>query len=135
MRFSTPLGLVAAFAVTVLAQSNPFAIPPSGLSFKAGSTGTISWTPTTSGTVTLILRSGASTSLNTGTTIASKIPNSGSLSFSIPSDIVRGSDYGEFMLPVVVNISRTLTPIFFRAQLSRLLMTQTLATPTSLLNS
>ncbi|KAJ9623515.1 hypothetical protein H2203_005777 [Taxawa tesnikishii (nom. ined.)] len=54
---------------------------------------TLNWTPTTSGTITLILRSGASNNLNAGTIIASGIDNSGSYTWTPSDSITRGSDY------------------------------------------
>lgn len=54
------------------AQSNPFKIPPTGLAAKGGQALNLEWTPTTNGTVSLILRSGNSADLAEGTTIACK---------------------------------------------------------------
>lgn len=68
------LSLFALFAAVIAQQGsgdNPFKIPPGGISFTAGQPATISWTPTTGGTVTLKLREGAASALNTGTTIES----------------------------------------------------------------
>ncbi|KAI9869036.1 MAG: hypothetical protein M1813_002859 [Trichoglossum hirsutum] len=97
MRFSIATFFVAALATIASAQSpngaNPFNIPPSGLSFTAGSPSAITWTPTSQGTITIILRQGSSTALGDGTPIAKNIANSGSFSWTPPSDIVRGSDY------------------------------------------
>lgn len=50
-------------------------------------------TPTTDGTVSLILRTGANNDLDTVETIASNIPNSGTYDWSIPESAVRGSNY------------------------------------------
>ncbi|KAH0543328.1 hypothetical protein GP486_008586 [Trichoglossum hirsutum] len=99
MRFSIATFFVAAVAAVASAQSaqpngpNPFVIPTSGLSFAAGSPATINWTPTSQGTVTIILRQGTSVALGDGTPIAKNIANSGSFSWTPPSDIVRGTDY------------------------------------------
>ncbi|GAB7342403.1 hypothetical protein MBLNU457_g0617t1 [Dothideomycetes sp. NU457] len=73
--------------------ANPFNIPSSGLAASAGSPLTLTWKPTTSGTVSLVLRSGSSNNLNAGTTIASNIQNSGSYTWQVPASVVRGSDY------------------------------------------
>ena len=74
MRLSTLF--LPVFAVLAAAQSssgsNPFKVPAAGYSFNAGTPTTINWTPTTSGTVTLRLRDGASSDLNAGTVIACK---------------------------------------------------------------
>lgn len=66
------LSLFALFAAAIAQQGsgdNPFKIPPGGISFTAGQPATISWTPSTGGTVTLKLREGAASALNTGTII------------------------------------------------------------------
>nr|OQO19536.1 hypothetical protein B0A51_12134 [Rachicladosporium sp. CCFEE 5018] len=99
MRFFGTALLALAAPLLVAAQdsgnssANAFVVPTSGISGTAGQTLNLQWTPTTSGTVSLILRSGASSDLNKGTTIASNIQNSGSYAFNIPSDVTRGSDY------------------------------------------
>ena len=49
---------------------NPFKIPSNGFSFTAGQKSTISWDPTTKGTISLVLRSGDSANLGAGTIIA-----------------------------------------------------------------
>ncbi|KAK4696406.1 hypothetical protein P7C71_g1491, partial [Lecanoromycetidae sp. Uapishka_2] len=59
----------------------------------AGQPATFTWKPTTPGPVTLTLRSGAASDLNTGTTIAAGINNSGSYTFTLPADTTRNSDY------------------------------------------
>ncbi|KAK6437198.1 hypothetical protein LTR95_006614 [Oleoguttula sp. CCFEE 5521] len=99
MRFFGTALLALAAPLLVAAQdsgnssANAFIVPTSGISGTAGQTLNLQWTPTTSGTVSLILRSGASSDLNKGTTIASNIQNSGSYAYNIPSDVTRGSDY------------------------------------------
>lgn len=73
MRFAIIPALVALAAPLVAAdQDNAFNIPTSGLNTGAGKTLDLKWNLTPgSGTVTLILRSGASSNLNTGAYIAS----------------------------------------------------------------
>ncbi|KAF4553525.1 putative Ser-Thr-rich glycosyl-phosphatidyl-inositol-anchored membrane protein [Elsinoe fawcettii] len=95
MKFSaTALVAFLASPLLVLAQNpNPFNIPTTGLTASAGQSVTLTWNPTTQGTVSLILRSGASNALAPGEPIAQSIPNSGSYTWSVPSSIVRGSDY------------------------------------------
>lgn len=66
------LSLFALLAAAIAQQGsgdNAFRIPPGGISFTAGQPATISWTPSTGGTVTLKLREGASSTLNPGTVI------------------------------------------------------------------
>lgn len=74
-------------------KANPFNVPMSGLSASAGQPLTLTWKPTTEGKVSLILRSGGSDNLKAGTTIAKSIDNSGSYTWKVPSDAVRGTDY------------------------------------------
>lgn len=71
MHFAS-LAAVACLFAAVAAQSstaNPPKNPP-GFMVTAGQPATFQWTPTTSGTVTLTLRSGAASDLNKGTVIA-----------------------------------------------------------------
>ena len=77
MRFSTVfvslLGALHAAAQTFSASGpNPIINPGDGASIAAGKTTTITWTPTTSGPVTLTLRYGSSQNLAAGTVIACK---------------------------------------------------------------
>jgi len=63
---------VSLFVALVTAQSpNPITSPTGGV-IQAGTAVTITWTPTTSGTITLQLRSGSANDLGAGTTIASQ---------------------------------------------------------------
>jgi len=75
MRFSIALlPILAAFARAQAGYNtfqNPFDIPSSGFSFTAGQQSTIRWTPTTEGSISLVLRSGDSNNLDEGTPIAS----------------------------------------------------------------
>lgn len=70
------LTILASLALTVastIAQgsgANPFNIPNGGYMLTAGQSSTITWKPTTSGSVTLTLREGANSDLNKGTVIA-----------------------------------------------------------------
>lgn len=62
--------LGAPFLVLAQSDANPFNNPSGGYSATAGKPLTLSWKPTTDGTVSLILRSGNSGDLAEGTTIA-----------------------------------------------------------------
>jgi hypothetical protein len=73
MRFSTVLCTVGAFAAAVLAGENPIYHPDGTDMITAGSPYNITWNPTTSGKITLTLRQGESTNLDTIGVIASKI--------------------------------------------------------------
>ena len=68
-----PLSTIACLLTAVAAQSGSTSNPPTipqGLTFTAGKLATFTWTPTTSGTVTLTLRNGPSNNLNKGTVVA-----------------------------------------------------------------
>ena len=66
----TNLALLVASAVAQSSSANPFNIPNGGYALIAGKASTITWKPTTSGSVTLTLREGANSNLNKGTVIA-----------------------------------------------------------------
>lgn len=63
-------------------KPNPFTLPP-GFMINAGQPTIITWTPTTGGTVSIQLRSGASSNLEQGTTVACEYP-SATLSIAVP---------------------------------------------------
>jgi len=81
-------------AVGVVAQlPNPITEPTAGSTVTAGSTFTISWTPTTNGTISLFLKNGDTNDLNTISTIASGIANSGTFAWSVDTSVPAGTDY------------------------------------------
>jgi hypothetical protein len=69
MHFRTLLALLAAPLVAFAANPNPFINPSGGYAATGGEPLTLKWTPTTEGTVTLVLRSGSSNNLAEGTVI------------------------------------------------------------------
>lgn len=76
MRFTQrTLLAVLAQAFVVFAQDNSFNVPSGGYNATAGQSLTLNWTPTSSGNVDLILRSGASNDLSSGAYIAQNIAN------------------------------------------------------------
>ncbi|KAF7116283.1 hypothetical protein CNMCM5793_004359 [Aspergillus hiratsukae] len=85
----------SALAAIAAAQSNanPFNIPASGYEFTAGEPTTLTWDPTTSGTVTLKLQWGSVFTADSGSTIVSSISNSGSYTWTVPSSIAARPDY------------------------------------------
>lgn len=90
-RILSLFALVAAAAAQQGSGDNAFKIPPGGFAFTAGQPATISWTPSTEGTVTLKLRQGAASALNPGTVIKCKLssfspPPSPRSSFPNPLD-------------------------------------------------
>lgn len=75
MRFLTlAFGLLATFSLsaaqTSTSKDNAFITPASGAELTAGSATTITWNPTTSGTVSLRLQWGATTVATDGVAIA-----------------------------------------------------------------
>ncbi|CAD6574662.1 MAG: hypothetical protein ASARMPREDX12_006881 [Alectoria sarmentosa] len=93
MRFS-PLFIVACLFAVVAAQTGSTSNPPTtrpGFTVTAGISSTFTWTPTTSGTVTLTLRSGPASDLDKGTVLASEIANSGSYTFTVPAGTAGGA--------------------------------------------
>ncbi|EKG22148.1 Cell wall beta-glucan synthesis [Macrophomina phaseolina MS6] len=93
MKYTVTSLFVAGFAALASAAENAFIVPTNGFSPVAGKEVTLNWDPTAGKTVTLVLRSGASNNLKEGSPIAEKIENTGSYTWSVPSDTVRGSDY------------------------------------------
>ncbi|KAL8902617.1 MAG: hypothetical protein Q9207_004544 [Kuettlingeria erythrocarpa] len=73
-------------------KANPFTLPP-GFMITAGQPTTITWDPTTQGTVSIRLREGASSNLEEGTVVASRIDNNGKTTITLPADTTRNSDY------------------------------------------
>ncbi|KAF6236576.1 hypothetical protein HO173_005357 [Letharia columbiana] len=89
-----PLSLIACLLAAVAAQSGPTSNPPTtlpGFTVTAGTSSTFTWTPTTSGTVTLTLRNGPTSDLNKGIVLASGIANSGSYTFTVPAGTASGA--------------------------------------------
>ncbi|KFZ01884.1 hypothetical protein V500_00578 [Pseudogymnoascus sp. VKM F-4518 (FW-2643)] len=93
MRFTTTL-ITSAFTVLAAAQSaaNPFTNTDYS-TISAGQAFTITWSPTTTGPVSLVLVKGDPAALTTVSTIASGLDNSGSLEWTPGSSIAKGSDY------------------------------------------
>ncbi|KMU90217.1 hypothetical protein CIHG_08027 [Coccidioides immitis H538.4] len=85
------LGVLA--AVAAAARENPFNNPSGGYRFAANMPTTLSWEPTTDGTVTLKLQKAGAINPTSGITIAANIPNSGSYVFVPSASLGPGSDY------------------------------------------
>ncbi|MCJ1363446.1 hypothetical protein MMC16_002553 [Acarospora aff. strigata] len=83
MRFSIAF-VTSALAALATAQSapNPFNIPTGGLSMSVGVPTTLSWAPTTEGTISLYLRDGPNANLNPGIALVSGIPNTGTFVYT-----------------------------------------------------
>ncbi|KAL9611797.1 MAG: hypothetical protein Q9167_003565 [Letrouitia subvulpina] len=79
-------------AVFAQDKPNPFTVPSTYMA-TAGQPSTVTWQPTTPGTVTIRLRSGASSDLENGVVIGSHIDNNGKYTFTLPPSTVRNSDY------------------------------------------
>ncbi|KAL5354011.1 hypothetical protein ACLOAV_000096 [Pseudogymnoascus australis] len=93
MHFITAL-IASAFTVLTAAQSsaNPFTNSDYS-AISAGQAFTITWSPTTTGPISLVLVKGDPTALTTVSTIASGLDNSGSFIWTPDSSIAKGSDY------------------------------------------
>jgi hypothetical protein len=71
MRAFTCLAVSALAAVAAAgSNANPFNIPSGGYTFTVGKATTLTWNPTTSGTVSLRLQQGEVTTATDGTAIA-----------------------------------------------------------------
>lgn len=94
MQFSTSI-VLAALVGFVSAQANAFTLSATTLDtgFTAGSSVIITWQPTSSGTVTLLLKQGDPSDLSTVATIVSNTPNTGSFAWTPSTSLVQGSDY------------------------------------------
>ncbi|KAL4888688.1 Ser-Thr-rich glycosyl-phosphatidyl-inositol-anchored membrane family-domain-containing protein [Aspergillus ambiguus] len=86
---------LSAFAALAAAadNANPFNIPNGGYSFTAGKPTTLTWKPTTDGTVTLRLQWGSVMTPESGSVIAKSISNSGSYTWTPPADLAAQPDY------------------------------------------
>ncbi|OJJ63187.1 hypothetical protein ASPSYDRAFT_86829 [Aspergillus sydowii CBS 593.65] len=93
--FFLALGAIATLAA---ARENAFNIPKDGYEFTAGESTTLTWAPSTEGTVSLKLQRGDTFDSTTGTTIASNIANSGSYTWSVPKDI---ADHGDYTVEII----------------------------------
>ncbi|OGE48262.1 hypothetical protein PENARI_c030G04936 [Penicillium arizonense] len=94
MRFFTSFAVAALAAIaSASSKDNSFNIPTNGYTFKVGESTTLTWTPSTTGTVTLRLQWGAVTTANSGTVIASNIANDGSYTWDVPSNLAAQPDY------------------------------------------
>ncbi|KAB2572564.1 GPI anchored cell wall protein [Lasiodiplodia theobromae] len=93
MKYTITSLAIAGFAALASAAENAFIVPTSGFAPVAGQDIQLQWDATAGKTVTLVLRSGASNDLKEGSPIAEKIDNTGSYTWSVPKDTVRGSDY------------------------------------------
>ncbi|KAJ5987667.1 hypothetical protein N7522_011915 [Penicillium canescens] len=94
MRFFTSFAVAALAAIaTASSTDNSFDIPTNGYTFKVGEPTTLTWTPSTSGTITLRLQWGAVTTANSGSVIASNIANDGSYTWDVPSNLAAQPDY------------------------------------------
>ncbi|CAI7615071.1 hypothetical protein N7533_008920 [Penicillium manginii] len=92
MRFFIVTSLLAALAAAT-STDNDFSNPAGGYSFTAGSSTTLTWDHKVGSTVTLRLQSGSITTATSGTVIASNIDNTGSFTWTVPKNLVKGKEY------------------------------------------
>lgn len=101
---------IAAFASAVLAQENPIIKPDGSAPIVAGSPTTVTWVPTTAGTITLTLRQGESTYLKDVAVITSSAVNSGVFQWTPPADLPAGMDYALMITSEAGHVNYT--PLF-----------------------
>jgi len=96
MRFSLTL-LASALVALVSAQAtkgnNAFAVPAGGYLLHAGQPTTFTWTKLSGSTVTIKLRKGDRSDLDSGVTLTSDLPNTGSYTFNVPASTPEDVDY------------------------------------------
>jgi len=91
MRFlSIITATLSVMAGLVAAGQNAIIYPGTNAQINAGSTVEIAWNPTAGAKITLKLMYGQSQNLQTGTTIASAIANTGSFFWVVPDNIGNG---------------------------------------------
>jgi len=91
MRFlSIITATLSVIAGLVAAGENPIIYPGTDAQINAGSTIEITWNPTAGAKITLKLMYGQVQNLQTGTTIASAIANTGSFFWVVPGNIGNG---------------------------------------------
>jgi len=84
---------LSAFAVFAAAADNAFNVPEGGFQFVAGKPTTITWEPTTDGTVTIKLQKGSDITPDSGIILASGYPNLGSFTWTPSANLGPGDDY------------------------------------------
>jgi len=108
MRFTSILATASAALFSIVAaQENPIHEPIASSVLVAGKLFNITWGPTTKGTISLLLKKGLATNLDTVGTIATDIPNSGAYPWLIPADLVTGSDYAIEIISAAKEINYT----------------------------
>ncbi|CAI7674223.1 unnamed protein product [Penicillium pancosmium] len=92
MRFIIVTSLLAAL-VAAKSTNNDFNNPAGGYTFTAGDSTTVTWDHKVGSTISLRLQSGSVTTATSGTAIASNIDNTGSFTWTVPTDLVKGKEY------------------------------------------
>ncbi|KAJ5392285.1 hypothetical protein N7509_007775 [Penicillium cosmopolitanum] len=92
MRFIIVTSLLAAL-VAAKSTNNDFNNPAGGYTFTAGDSTTVTWDHKSGSTISLRLQSGSVTTATSGTAIASNIDNTGSFTWTVPTDLVKGKEY------------------------------------------
>jgi len=97
MRFSLAVAASALLAIVssqATQHNNAFSVPVSGTYLlHAGQPTTFTWTALAGSTVTLKLRDGDRSDLSEGVVLTSNLPNKGSYTYNVPSNIVEGANY------------------------------------------
>ncbi|ANB15827.1 putative GPI anchored protein [Sugiyamaella lignohabitans] len=106
------VGIMSVAAVMAGSSDNSIVTPGWGQTANANDVLKITWNPTTSGNVNLVLRQGGSQDLTTLYTIASNIANSGSYTWNIPANQGTNTDYSIEIVPVDNSDESNFSPYF-----------------------
>src|SRR5690348_15363343 len=73
-------------------EGNPVTNPSAPMEIQGGQPFDFTWTPTTAGTVSIVLYKGDATNLQPVGAIVEKIQNSGKYTWNVPADLEASSD-------------------------------------------
>ncbi|KAK2740409.1 hypothetical protein FQN57_006149 [Myotisia sp. PD_48] len=90
--FYLALSALAAFAAAQTSD-NPFSVPADGYDFTANIPTTITWDPTTQGTITIKLQIPGQITPDSGIVLGANLPNSGTFTFVPPARLTGGQEY------------------------------------------
>ncbi|KAK9428780.1 Ser-Thr-rich glycosyl-phosphatidyl-inositol-anchored membrane family-domain-containing protein [Lipomyces doorenjongii] len=90
---SISLFILCALVALVSAASNPISSPTTGDTLKTGQPFLVQWTPSNNHTISLFLKQGPPSNLQSVLTIITNLPNTGIVRWTPPSKIYTGKDY------------------------------------------
>ncbi|KAF3482107.1 uncharacterized protein GIQ15_04866 [Arthroderma uncinatum] len=105
-------GLLDTAVVAAESMENAFQVPPGGYHFTAGHPTTLTWKPSTQGTVTIKLQMNRDITPGSGIVLGGNLPNSGSFSFVPMASLVQGKDYTIEIIDDTNPINYNFTPTF-----------------------